>query len=147
MSIQQSLNQALYQAGIMKGIYAQTEKGKAAQKMKGLQKREKIVQNQLDIAESAVKPEASEADPVYTQAFKEQTDIARQKWELNPNEKSFKEYAELQSAYEDWENALKYSQEKRQQTLADQKEAFEMRRKLLEGTAEVPTNRTKIMEV
>jgi len=146
-SIQQSLNQMLMSAQLGAGLYAHTPAAKSKAEWKNLEKRDEAVQKQLDIVEPKVGVEPSEADPVYTKAFKEQTDIARQKYELKPTEESYKEYTDLKQSFEEWESALQESQQKRADALTSQKEQFKLRRQLLEGTPEVPVKKTKIMEV
>lgn len=146
-SIQQSLNQTLASTQFAAGLYAHTPAAKSKAEWKNLEKQDLAVQKQLDIVESKVGTESSEADPMYTKALKEQTDIARQKYELKPTEQHYKEYAELKEAGEEWEKALKASEQKRLETLASQKEQFKLRRQLLEGASEVPMKKTKIMEV
>lgn len=144
MSIQQSLNQALYTSTIAAGLYTHSPQGKERAQLKNLEKRDEAIAKQLNVVDTKVGPEESVADPIYGKAFQEQVDIARQKYELRPNEESFKEYAELKESYEEWEQALKHSQEKRLKELRGQKEGKKMRKKLLQGTPEVSVNKTKI---
>lgn len=146
-SIQQSLNQTLASTQFAAGLYAHTPAAKSKEEWKNLEKRDVAVQKQLDIVEPKVGAEPSEADPIYTKAFKEQTDIARRKYELKPTEESYKEYTELKEASEEWEKALQASEQKRIEALTSQKEQFKLRRQLLEGTPEVPMKKTKVMEV
>lgn len=148
-SIQQSLNQALYQAGIMKGLYAQTEGGKERASIKAAQKTAQRAGERTTQAVIAAIPRHDESkvltkDDIYEGTFGQTLEesgareVAAKKklFEVNPSKETFTDYQKAKASLDKWtSNKTRYKEEK------------EMRRKLLEGTAEVPTNRTKIMEV
>lgn len=135
-SIQQSFNQMLMSAQIGAGLYARSPAGQEAAEVRKLQKNAPKIQKQIELTGENVGPEPSASDEAFTEAFKAGTKQSKRLFELRPTEKNLTEYKEMSDTLEEWEDALKSSQEKRQQTLANQKAALENRKKLLEGTPE-----------
>lgn len=135
-SIQQSFNQMLMSAQIGAGLYAHSPAGQEEAEVRKLQRTEPKIQKQIELTGEKVGPEPSAADEAFTEVFKAGTAQAKRLFELRPTEKNLAEYKEMSETLDEWESALKLSQEKRQQTLADQKVALENRKKLLEGTPE-----------
>lgn len=148
-SIQQSLNQALYQTSIMKGLHAQTEEGKERAAIKAARKTAQRAGEKTTQAVIAAIPKHDEnkvitKDDIYEGTFGQTLEesgareVAAKKklFEADPSKGNFEDYQKAKESLDRWtSNKTRYKEEK------------EMRRKLLEGTAEVPTNRTKIMEV
>lgn len=135
-SIQQSFNQMLMSAQIGAGLYARSPAGQEAAEVRKLQKNAPKIQKQIELTGEKVGPESSASDEAFTEAFKAGTKQSKRLFELRPTEENLAEYKETADVLEEWEDALKSSQEKRQKTLADQKKALENRKKLLEGTPE-----------
>lgn len=133
MSLQSAWNQALYSATIGAGLYAHSEAGKAAGEIRQIKKQQPKTSAQLESIEKDITAEPNVAvDKPYTEAYKKQVAENKRLFELDPTEETFKEYKESQEVLEGWEEAVKYSQEKRQKEISNQKEAFEMRKKLLD---------------
>lgn len=143
--IQQSLNQMLYTGTIAAGLYAHSPKGQMQAEIRNIEKNMPKIEKQIELAENAVSPKSSEAtDRAYTEAYKQGVQQAKRLYELNPNEKNFSEYRSMEETLEEWEQTLKESQQKRQATLANQKEAKKIRQELLKGVPEVQVKRTKV---
>lgn len=160
-SIQQSLNQALYQTGLMKGIYKQSpeaqEKAKLKQEGKteqGLANRRKLLTENV----AAAGEYTSELETAAKVLLDEEVSLRQKQYQRDPEN-----YGDLYlSALEDkdlfqtqgrlpWSGINKIrtaSYLERQANLTEQRSGMNDRQKILSGgTDEVPTNRTKIMEV
>lgn len=145
-SIQQSFNQMLMSAQIGAGLYAHSPAGQEAAEVRKLQRTEPKIQKQIELAGEKIGPESSaESEKAFTEVFKTSVQQSKRLFELRPTEKNLAEYQQMSEALEEWESTLKSSQEKRQQTLGDQKAALETRIKLLQGDPN-PLNvkRTKV---
>lgn len=145
MNIQQSFNQALYQTQIGAGLYAHSPAGQERAEISRIQRNMPKTEKQIELAGEAVSPESSAAtDRAFTEAFKQGVQESKRLYELRPSEETFSKYHEMEETLEEWESALKYSQDKRQATLANQKEAYKLRQEILKGAPEVSVKRTKV---
>ena len=110
-NFQQSVNQALSTAGALAGLSgipqrkaaekAEIEKEKAAQA--ALDKKEKILAQQADIAGTGVRANTPGTTQfkIYEDIAKESAEIARQQFERNPSNDTYKKYSELRSIAHD----------------------------------------------
>ena len=128
-NFQQSVNQELSTAGALAGLSgipqriaaekAEIEKEKAAQAT--LDKKEKILDQQADIAGRDVRANipGTTQFKIFRDIAKEQAEIARQQFERNPSNDTYKRYTELRSiAYAEPFRTLHYD-EKKQSTAMD----------------------------
>lgn len=144
-SIQQSFNQMLMSAQIGAGLYAHSPAGKQQAEIRSIKRNAPKIAKQVEYASENVSPTSSEAtDKAYTEAFQKQVEQSKRLFELQPSKENFNEYEQMENALQEWEQALKVSQESRQATLDNQKKALSIRKQLLEGASEVPINRKKV---
>ena len=106
-NFQQSVNQALSTAGALAGLSgipqkkaaekAEIEKEKAAQA--ALEKKAKILAQQADIAGTGVRANipGTTQFKIYEDIAKESAEIARQQFEKNPSNDTYKRYSELRT--------------------------------------------------
>ena len=106
-NFQQSVNQALSTAGALAGLSgipqkkaaekAEIEKEKAAQAM--LDKKEKILDQQDVISAKDIRSNIPGTTPfkIYRDIAKERAEIARQQFEKNPSNDTYKKYSDLRS--------------------------------------------------
>lgn len=148
-SIQQSFNQMLMSAQIGAGLYARSYTGQEQAKLREAKKTAQSAGERTTQAVIAAIPKHDEdkvltKNDIYEGTFGQTLDesgareVAAKKklFEVNPSKETFTDYQKAKESLDKWTaEKTRYKEEK------------EMRRKLLEGTAEVPTNRTKIMEV
>lgn len=130
-SIQQSFNQILMSAQIGAGLYAHSPVGKEAAEVRKLKRDMPKIEKQIELTGEKVGAEPSESDKHFTEAFKAGKEQSKRLFELRPTEKNLKEYKEMSEALEYWEETLMDSQEKRQKTLANQKQENKMRRSII----------------
>lgn len=132
-NFQQSVNQALSTAGALAGLSgipqkkaaekAEIEKEKAEQA--ALEKKEKILSEQAEIARIGQRiniPIKTQYE-VYKDIAKERAELARQQFERNPSNDTYKKYADLRaiasdSLYRKFSRAL-HDDEKKQSTAMD----------------------------
>ena len=128
-NFQQSVNQALSTAGALAGLSgipqkkaaekAEIEKEKAAQAE--LEKKEKILSEQAEIARMGqhINIPNKKQYEVYKDIAKERAELARQQFEKNPSNDTYKKYSDLRSiAYESPFRTL-HDDEKKQSTAMD----------------------------
>lgn len=134
-NIQQSFNQMLYTGTVAAGLYAHSPTGQKQAKIRGLEREEKILSKKIEPLREkdfSEKQDIEEAEKL----AERKGDIKKEQYELAPSKARFK-------AMRDAEKSLKeYTAAKE-----NQKEAYKIRKQLLEGTPEVPTKKVKIMEV
>lgn len=146
MNIQQSLNQILYTGTVAAGLYAHSPAGKL---------RAEKVQVNRDIARynkrenrlmEIKNPEIFET--AMLEHYKYGEKLAQKKFELTPTQENLKKLELEIDARRDWEDFMLEQQQERQETLKNQQEQFDLRKKLVEGTAEdpnvVPMKKTKV---
>lgn len=101
-SIQQSLNQALYQGTIGVHIYAQSP----AAKLKALVQKKQSLENLADI-ETEVAEKYGEADVAYQERAQDIAKTAKEIYTLNPTEKAYTSYQRaLDEAYSSKRNFM-----------------------------------------
>ena len=128
-NFQQSVNQALSTAGALAGLSgipqkkaaekAEIEKAKAAQE--AFEKREKILAQQADIAakDARVNIPGTTQFKIFRDIAREGADMARQQFEKNPSNDTYKKYSDLRSmAYGEPFRTL-HDDEKKQSTAMD----------------------------
>lgn len=131
-SIQQSFNQMLMSAQIGAGLYAHSSVGKEAAEARKLKKDMSKNEKQIELTGDNIGPESSESEnQAYTETFKAGVEQSKHLFELRPTDKNFKDYKEMSETLEYWENTLMESQDKRQKTLANQKQENKMRRSIV----------------
>lgn len=95
MSIQQSINQMLYTAGVGSNLFAQTPLGKKIAKEKTLKQKLKTAENKYEIASSEAEfhPDPDVSAKVSERFSSEIADIRGQMYENNPTFKAYQSYA------------------------------------------------------
>lgn len=108
-SIQQSLNQALYTGTIAAGLYAHSPMGKRMSQLKDLSKREKIINKQIEVEgkEEFIGSEWPTIAKNYGRQLEELTNIAEQRYKLDPTEKAFKSLLARQKELGEWDEIIK----------------------------------------
>jgi hypothetical protein len=123
--IQQSLNQALYTGTVAAGLYAHSPKGQTKAKINTKEREINTINQKI---EQGLATENVD--------YSKRAELANEIFELDPTQKNL-----------DVSEEYSGEAQKRIEQLRNQKERFEMRKKLLEGAPEVPTKKVKIMEV
>lgn len=145
MNIQKAINQMLVTGTVGAGLYANSTAGKLASERKSvnlgiisnLAQREAMqIPSEGEIPEEVSEP--------YKQNLQEGKDLASRAFELDPTKENYDKLLAEGKAGKDFEARLKKDLEERTETLRAQKEALEMRKKLLEATPEVPMQRKKV---
>ena len=128
-NFQQSVNQALSTAGALAGLSgipqrkaaekAEIEKEKAEQA--ALDKKEKILAQQANIAGTRVRANTPGTTQfkIYEDIAKESAEIARQQFEKNPSNDTYKRYSELRSIAYGISSRTLHDDEKKQSTAMD----------------------------
>ena len=146
MTIQQSLNQMLMSAQIGAGLYKQTPEAK---KRTELKETKKALTRTL--ASRELQQEKDDPSEAAEKAYKENLalgeSLTKKLFELEPTQENYSAVIAEGQGRQEYEDIIAAQLSRRQDTLKAQKEQTEMRRKLLEGTAEVPVKKTKVMEV
>lgn len=146
MTIQQSLNQMLMSAQIGAGLYKQTPEAKKRAELKGTKKALTKTLASRELQQDVDDPsEAAEA--TYRENLALGESLTKKLFELEPTQENYSAVIAEAQGREEYEDIIATNLSRRANTLKAQKEQTEMRRKLLEGTAEVPMKKTKIMEV
>ena len=132
--IQQSFNQMLMSAQVGTALYGQTPAGKTAAEKQGLKRQAETSSQRM---EASSHPMGHSSDPMRDKIFGEDlaayTEVTRRLYQLDPSDANYQEYKYNAEQLEDWEQLMKASYDKRITTKQDQKEALDLRMKLLEA--------------
>lgn len=108
-NIQQSLNQMLMSAQVGAGFYAHTPMGQRMGQLKELSRKEEKINKQIKVEgqEEFIGSEWPTVAKNYGRQLGELTDIAKQRYELDPTEKAFQSLLSRQKELGEWEEIIK----------------------------------------
>jgi hypothetical protein len=145
-SIQQSFNQMLMSAQIGAGLYAHSPAAKQKQEIKNLEKQSQAIEKARDIQIEA-DVDTPEANALYQENLEQGSRIAQRLFELDPSKQRYENVRAEREGKEEFEQIMEQRVTRRLQTLKNQKEQLELRKKLLAGEPEVkPTKKSEVIK-